>query len=147
MCAQILALHEQDDTSRRVVESLQASGHSIVVCESFADAIDILQRGHEIDLILSDVHLENGGNVFDFLRWVKRNPSSGRATPFVLFSFEPSKMAKHLEDGIRTSARMLGAARYITMESFDSTDFCRQIDALLPSRDLMAQLISEECGE
>jgi CheY-like chemotaxis protein len=146
MCAQILALNEQDATARRVVESLKAAGHSVVACDSFAEAIDILTRGHVIELIVSDVHLENGGNVFDFLRWVKKNPTSVGDTPFVMFSFEPSKLAKHLEDGVRTSARMLGASKYISMESFDSEDFRKQIEGLLPQSNPETPVVPEANG-
>jgi len=144
MCAQILALHEQDETSQEVVQSLNSIGHNVVLAETFAEAIDILQGLHVIDLIISDVHLENGGNVFDFLRWVKKNPTSVGGTPFVLFSFEPSKMAKHLEDGLRTSARMLGAAKYIAMDCFDAAEFRKQIDALLPKSEQPVKVDSDK---
>jgi CheY-like chemotaxis protein len=90
-----------------------------------------LQRT-QVALIISDVHLENGGSVFDFLRWVKRHPII-RATPFVLFSCTPTSIAKYLEDGLKTSSRLLGAAKYITMDRFDSDEFNRQIDSLLPA--------------
>jgi CheY-like chemotaxis protein len=144
MCAQILALHEKDETSREVVESLSSSGHNVVLAETFTEAIDILQGLHVIDLIISDVHLENGGNVFDFLRWVKKNPSSVGRTPFVLFSFEPSMMAKHLEDGLRTSARILGAVKYIAMDCFDAVEFRKQIDALLPKSEQQEKVHSDK---
>jgi CheY-like chemotaxis protein len=131
VCPRILALLEEDKNSRQVVESLTRSGHNVVLVQTFPKAIDVFEQQHKIDLVISDVHLENGGNVFDFLRWMKRNPATS-AIPFVLFSSHPTEAAKYLEDGVRVSARMLGAAKYITMGTFDSHEFRKQIDSLLP---------------
>jgi len=94
-------------------------------------------------MIISDIHLQNGGNVFDFLRWVKKNPST-TDTPFVLLSVEPSKTAKFIEDGLRTTARLLGATKYILMETFDSDEFRKQIDVLLGQDDEAVDLITME---
>src|ERR1700730_13404349 len=88
-------------------------------------------RSADFDLIVSDVHLQNGGSVFDFLRWVKGDPHL-RTVPFVCFSAEPPEVSKYLADGIRTAARALGAARYITMEHFDSSAFLHEIEWLMP---------------
>jgi CheY-like chemotaxis protein len=130
MCAQILALLEQDQNSQQVVKSLKQSGHNVVTSKNFTEAIGILKE-QRFDLIISDVHLENGGSVFDFLRWVKKNPSNSKV-PFVLFSFVPSALAMYLEDGVKTAARILGAAMYITMHQFDSESFRKQINSILP---------------
>lgn len=138
MCAQILALLEQDENSRQVVESLKRSGHKVVAAKNFNDAISFLQDGRA-SLIISDVHLENGGNVFDFLKWVKKNPSTC-AIPFVLFSSRPSVLAKYIEDGVRTAARVFGATMYIMMDVFDSDAFRKQIDSLLPEEDQAVEL-------
>jgi CheY-like chemotaxis protein len=131
--ALVLALHEDDENSQQVAGSLQLSGHNVILSKDFTHAINILKTKH-VDLIISDVHLENGGNVFDFLRWVKKNPSTS-ATPFIMFSSRPSPMAKFVEDGVKTAARVLGAAMFITMEIFDSDEFRKQIDSLLPVED------------
>jgi CheY-like chemotaxis protein len=88
-------------------------------------------RQREVDLIIGDVHLQNGGSIFDFLRWVKGDPFM-RAVPFVCFSSEPVEVPKYLADGVRTAARALGAARCITMEKFDSAEFRGEIEWLLP---------------
>jgi len=120
----------------KVSESLTNSGHTVIVCKNFAHAISILKEKH-VDMIISDVHLQNGGNVFDFLRWVKKNPSTCN-TPFVMLSSAPSKTAKYIEDGLRTSARLLGVTKYITMEDFDGLEFCKLINVLLsPESDAM----------
>jgi CheY-like chemotaxis protein len=137
--ARILALLELTENSHQVVESLTLSGHNVIACDTFTKAVAILQQPHTIDMIISDVHLENGGNVFDFLRWLKVN-SVANGTLLVLFSFRPTALAKHLEDGIRTSARMLGVAMYITMNSFDSDEFRKQIDSLLPEGEKATEL-------
>jgi CheY-like chemotaxis protein len=132
MRALILGLLEEDDNAHQVIESLTKSGHAVHAVDTFTKAIAMFTTEHEpVDLIISDVHLENGGNVFDFMKWVKRNPRTSDI-PFVLFSFHPADRAKYLEDGVKTSARLLGAAKYITMDKFDSDEFRKQIDSLLP---------------
>ncbi len=133
MRALILGLLEEDDNAHQVIESLTQSGHAVHAVDTFTKAMAVFTAEHEpIDLIISDVHLENGGNVFDFMKWIKRNPITS-GIPFVLFSFHPAGRAKYLEDGVKTSARLLGAAKYITMDKFDSDEFRKQIDSLLPS--------------
>jgi CheY-like chemotaxis protein len=131
--ALVLGLLEDYENSKQVIKSLELSGHTVQVVRAFTEAMKILERPQRIDLIISDVHLENGGNVFDFLRWIKRNPAT-KDIPFVLFSSEPTEIALHLEDGIRTSARMLGASMYISMREFDSNQFREMISSLLPEK-------------
>jgi CheY-like chemotaxis protein len=130
--ALILALHEDEKHSANVVESLEKSGHTVLLRKNFNDAIDVLKDTH-VDLIISDVHLQNGGNVFDFVRWVKDNPETSQ-TPFVMFSSDPTPMAKFFDDGLRTSARLLGVALYLTMDKFDGEQFGQQINSLLASQ-------------
>jgi hypothetical protein len=67
-------------------------------------------------------------------------------TPFVLLSLEPTAMAKYLEDGIRISARMLGASLYIRQDKFDSDTLRQQIEELLPKGNHEKQS-SMEIGE
>jgi CheY-like chemotaxis protein len=131
MSARILALLESGDSAVHVIDSLELSKYEIVRCTNFTEAITILKGEHNIDLIISEVHLQNGGNIYDFMRWVRDNPST-KDVPFVLFSLNPSNLAKYLEDGTRTTARLLGANRYISMETFDSASFRRQIASHLP---------------
>ena len=129
MHALILTLHEDVKHSDRVSDSLAKSGHNVILSTSFEDAITILKKKH-VDMIISDIHLQNGGNVFDFLRWVKKNPDTCDI-PFVMLSVEPSRTAKYVEDGLRTTARLLGVTKYILMETFDANEFCKQINLLL----------------
>jgi len=129
MSSQILALLENQENARQVQACLEVSGHEVTVVDTFVIAQSVL-RAQKFDLIISDVHLENGGNVFDFLRWANRNEKTS-GIQFVLFSSKPSPMAKYLADGVRTTARILGAVKYIEMEEFDATEFQRHINELL----------------
>lgn len=131
MCAQVLALLEDNYNKSNVLVSLESAGYTVVVCSSFKSAIEILQK-QSFDLIISDVHLQNGGSVFDFLRWVKGHKASSNAK-FVLFSLSPSHVAKYLSDSVWTSSRMLGADRYISMDWFDPDLFCSQVAEVLPA--------------
>lgn len=130
MVALIIALLEHPEQQRGIQECLSEAGHGVCVVDSFAKAMAALQE-QSFDLIISDVHLENGGSVFDFLKWVKSDPSLN-PIPFVLFSLQPTSMAKYLADGVQTTARMFGAAKYISMDKFDSAVFAQQIAELLP---------------
>lgn len=133
MRALVLALHESEKNSKQVSDSLTLSGHGVVLAKNYWNAIEIL-KNQQVDLIVSDVHLENGGSVFDFLRWTREYPHT-KNIPFVMLSIAPGKVAKHVEDGIRTSARALGAAMFISMETFDREEFRKKIDSLLPAGD------------
>lgn len=130
MSANILALVEHPEPMKLISGCLEHFGHIVLKANNFATAMDIL-RQREVDLIIGDVHLQNGGSIFDFMRWVKGDPHM-HAIPFVCFSSEPQEVAKYLSDGVRTAARSLGAARYITMEKFDAILFRQEIEWLLP---------------
>ncbi len=130
MTAKILITMEHADQGKQLADCLEQSGHSVTSVDTFHNAMEIL-RCSDFDLVLADVHLQNGGSVFDFLRWVKGDPHM-RAIPFVCFSGEPKEVSNYLADGIRTAARSLGAARYITMVNFDSKLFLEEIEWLMP---------------
>ena len=130
MSTEILALLELGANAQQVIECLEDSGHSVIACDKFVKAIAILKKNRNIGLVISDVHLENGGTVFDFLKWVK-SEAPIQDIPFVLFSLKPSALAKYLEDGVKTAARLLGAAMYITMDKFDAIEFRQKIDYVL----------------
>ncbi|MEW6505783.1 MAG: hypothetical protein AB1457_17630, partial [Chloroflexota bacterium] len=73
MVALIIALLEHLEQHAQVEDCLSEAGHAVLLVDSFSKAMVALQE-QSIDLIISDVHLENGGSVFDFLKWVKSNP-------------------------------------------------------------------------
>ena len=128
----ILALLEDPINATQVKSCLEKSEHQVLVASTFLQAKALLAL-QKVDLIISDVHLQNGGDVFDFLKWTK-NADIIAQIPFVLFSFGPTPMAKYLSEGLRISARVLGAVRYIEMQNFETESFREQIDALLPER-------------
>jgi len=130
MSAKILITMEHPVPRNLIGDCLERVGHTVVKVDTFHNAMEILRKT-DFDLIISDVHLQNGGSVFDFLRWVKGDPHM-RATPFVCVSAEPPEVGKYLADGVRTAARALGAARYIGMEHFDAADFLHEIEWLIP---------------
>ena len=130
MSARILVLMEHPDVMRAMVDSLETFGHTVLNAVNFQEAMTIL-RHRDVDLIVGDVHLQNGGSIFDFLRWVKGDPHM-QFVPFVCFSTEPVEVPQYLSDGVRTAARALGAVRYITMEKFDKAIFREEIEWLLP---------------
>jgi CheY-like chemotaxis protein len=130
MYARILITMEHAQQAQLICDSLEHYGYSIVKANTFHSSMEVL-RASDVDLIISDVPLQNGGSVFDFLRWVKGDPHL-RNVPFVCFSAEPPEIGKYLQDGVRTAARSLGADRYIMMEHFDANAFRHEIEWLLP---------------
>ncbi len=131
MTAKILLTMEHEVQRKELGDCLERVGHNVTRVNTFHEAMEVL-RGVDFDLIVSDVHLQNGGSVFDFLRWVKGDPHM-RMTPFVCFSAEPPEVGKYLSDGVRTAARSLGAARYVSMPEFDGPNFLREIEWLIPA--------------
>lgn len=142
MAALIIALIEHPEEHAQVKRSLEQAGHEVVFVETFVRAKSVLKE-HEFDLIISDVHLENGGSVFDFLKWVKSDPRL-KPVPFVLLSLEPTKTAKYLADGVQTAARAFGAAKYIAMDKFDSEIFLQEIAELLPPSTAPMRVLTKE---
>lgn len=130
MTAKILITMEHEKQRALIGDCLEHVGHDVVKVDTFHHAMEFL-RTTVFDLIISDVHLQNGGSVFDFLRWVKGDPHM-HSTPFVCFSAEPPEVGKYLSDGVRTAARALGAARYITMSNFDGPLLLHEIEWLIP---------------
>lgn len=138
----IVALLEHPEQHAQVKSCLELAGHEVLFVKTFTRAKALLKQ-HAFDLIISDVHLENGGSVFDFLKWVKSD-STLRSVPFVLFSLEPSNMAKYLADGVRTAARAFGAARYISMDKFDGAVFAAELAELLPPGVIAVPALTKE---
>ncbi|MBX9668360.1 MAG: hypothetical protein K2X93_12110 [Candidatus Obscuribacterales bacterium] len=131
MKAQILVTMEHKEQMKLISDCLEKFGHCVIQADTFHKSMEVLKCS-DIDLIISDVHLQNGGSVFDFLRWTKGDPYL-RSVPFVCFSAEPPEIGKYLADGVRTAARALGAVRYLTMEHFDANVFRQEIEWLLPA--------------
>ncbi len=126
----IVALIENREHADQVVACLKAVGHDVHVVDRFSLAKEIL-HSYPCNLIISDVHLDNGGNVFDFLQWVKSDPVLS-GIPFVLLSIEPTALAQYLKDGVRITARHLGAAKYIVVEDFDAILLIEELLPFLP---------------
>lgn len=97
--------------------------------QSVVEAMNFLGN-RRIDLIIFDVHLENGGSVFEFLSVTRSNSKTSR-TPFVLFSFKPSPKARYLAVLVRTSALLLGASDYVEMDEFDWAKFQECINRIV----------------
>jgi CheY-like chemotaxis protein len=129
MNAKILTLLEDPNNLQQVSECLEQSGHCVLKASRYDTAVEILEQEH-VDLIVSDVHLQNGGDIFDLLVRLSVGPLFQKV-PFVCFSFQPSRLAEYLANDVQTAARLLGAASYISMRTFDAEKFTFQIDQVL----------------
>jgi hypothetical protein len=145
---------EHDSHAQLIKKGLEAAGHDVAIVDCFSKAKTLLEsrcgtaNGQQVcDLIISEVHLGNGGSVFDFLKWVKDDPRLN-AIPFVLLSLEPSDLAKYLSDGLRVAARFLGAATYISMDTFDAVLLNEELSIFLPQNAAeVLRLVTKEIGE
>jgi CheY-like chemotaxis protein len=91
----------------------------------------LLDHQKSIDLIISAVHLEHDGSVFDLLKVAKGNPSTSHI-PFVFYCARSSKFARSVRDGLQIAARALGADKYITMEIYDLNQLRAEFAEYLP---------------
>ncbi|MBU6455529.1 MAG: response regulator [Cyanobacteria bacterium REEB67] len=130
MTARILVLIEHPEPLKTMADSLELYGHRVLREKDFKGAMETLKH-EDVDMIIGDVHLQNGGSIFDFMRWVKGDPHL-QSIPFLCFSAEPVEVSKYLRDGVRTAARSLGAVKYITMETFMPELFRDEVEWLLP---------------
>jgi CheY-like chemotaxis protein len=144
MTARILVTMEHENDRQEIADCLEHVGHEVTKVDTFHNAMEIL-RSADFDLIVSDVHLQNGGSVFDFLRWVKGDPHMN-PVPFVFFSAEPKEVGKYLSDGVRTAARALGAARYVIMPQFDGSAFLHEIEWLIPQEQIGSYYSGSQSG-
>lgn len=114
---------------------LEHFGDSVTVVHSFRAALEILRSWH-FDLIIADVHMQDDSSsgflhsVFDFLRWVKGDPSS-RLVPFVCYSYRDADVPKYLADAASIAAFALGAQSCISESKPHSNDIRQVIESLL----------------
>lgn len=64
MVAKVLVLLEHTEDMIIICDSLEHFGHGVYKAFKFQDAMEIL-RQRPVDLIIGDVHLQNGGSIFD----------------------------------------------------------------------------------
>jgi CheY-like chemotaxis protein len=130
MISRVLVLQEKPENIRNIQEALPDC--ETVVVRTVDKAFDCLNQG-VYHLIISAVHLEYDGSVFDFLKLAKGHPST-RDVPFVFYCSQSSTFARSVRDGLQIAARALGAEKYITMEMFDVDDLRAEfLDYLKPS--------------
>lgn len=130
--ARVVALIENQEMADSLRHCLSAHGCEPVLASSFESAKALIAE-QGCDLIISEVHLANGGSVFEFLEFAKRLPNSAEI-PFVLLSVKPSKVANILHDSLLFTASQLGAAKYVSMDEFDCGGLVRELQDYLGAR-------------
>jgi response regulator RpfG family c-di-GMP phosphodiesterase len=126
--ARIVVVHEIAANHERVLRSLPE--HEILPFGQIDQAMHFLEQ-NRADLIISAVHLLEG-NVFDFLRWTKSDANL-RGIPFVFFCAEPTELSRYVSNAVKHAAQILGASRYIAMDTFDAAEFHAVITEVLDS--------------
>lgn len=125
----ILALDEPD----RIAEltfACKALGHEVVPVLTIKEGMEFMDRQDHVDVIVSAVHLEHE-SVFDFLRLVKSSQDH-KDVPFMLVCAEPTQLATFVNDVVAKSAKVLGAAKYLVMDTYNVHQLMKEINALLP---------------
>lgn len=111
----VLVLQEKAENVFNIREALP--GCEIQLFDHVNQAIQAIGRT-DFDLIVSAVHLEHDGSVFDFLKTVKTNIRFHHI-PFVFYCSKSSTFARSVRHGLQIAACALGAEKYITMEHYD----------------------------
>jgi CheY-like chemotaxis protein len=131
MSFRVLVLQEKPENIRNIQDALPDC--ETVVVDTVDKAEHLLSVG-AYHLIVSAVHLEYDGSVFDFLKSAKQRPST-KGVPFVFYCSQSSTFARSVRDGLQIAARALGAEKYITMELHNSEELRLQFLEFLPSLD------------
>ena len=113
MVPRVLVLQEKTKNIANIEASLPDC--ELIFVRTIQEAIPLLRD--DLHLIISAVHLEYDGSVFDFLKLAKGSPATSRI-PFVFYCSLSSLFARSVRDGLQIAARALGADKYITMETF-----------------------------
>jgi CheY-like chemotaxis protein len=107
-----------------------ALGHEVVPVLTISEGMKFMDTKDHVDVIVSAAHLDNE-SVFDFLRQVKSSPLH-RDVPFMLICSEPSEVGLFVSEVVAKAAHVLGAAKYLVMDTFNGRQLMREINALLP---------------
>jgi hypothetical protein len=127
MTARVLVLQEKLENIRNIKASLPEC--ELLYVRTIDQAMPLLKN--DLDLIISAVHLEYDGSVFDLLKLAKANPATSHV-PFVFYCSQSSTFARSVRDGLQIASRALGADKYITMEDFDVKELRYQFIEFLP---------------
>lgn len=112
---------DDDATVRLYIESLLVENHDVVLKEDGQEAINWLNEGNQVDLILLDMEMPNvNGRVF--IRKVKYS-FTHKDVPIIVISSTESKL-------IKNSFFKLGAYDYI-IKPFKSDDFLERVNVVL----------------
>lgn len=126
--ANILVVQDVGQNTVDIKSSLEADGHQILIAKNVEGAKMLLEAA-SFDLVICGAH-QNNGTVFDLLKFVKSNQDR-RTMPFVLFCFNPTDLAKSVDESMRTTARILGADKYLRQDVFNAELFRTEIESLL----------------
>lgn len=130
----VLLLQEKDENVANIRASLPEC--AFVRVRTVDEAVPLLDS-HVFDLIVSAVHLEFDGSVFDFLRFAKSNPKTADV-PFLFYCSLSSRFARSVRDGLEIASLSLGAEKYITMEKYDRDKLRAEFVKYLPQLDELA---------
>ena len=131
----ILALKDRPEYALALKALIEPHGYEVLVVHTIEEAYDTLHC-EPVSMIIVAVHLQEG-NVFDFMRTVRADPSpSIRKLPLICLNLNPRLHARYLNDSLEISAKVLGADKFITMEPYDAAVLWAQIEKMLPEENL-----------
>ncbi len=131
MTPTVLLLQEKDENVANIRASLPEC--FFVRVRTVDEALPLLDK-QKFDLIISAVHLEFDGSVFDFLKCAKSNPKTA-SVPFLFYCSLSSRFARSVRDGLEIASLSLGAEKYITMERYDRDALRAEFTKYLPQLD------------
>lgn len=125
----VLVLQEKSENVFNIRDSLPEC--DIHLFDHVNQALQSIAIEDNYDLIISAVHMEHDGSVFDFLKAVKSH-SRFQHIPFVFYCSRSSTFARSVRHGLQIAAQALGADHYITMERYDKDTLRQELLAVLP---------------
>jgi CheY-like chemotaxis protein len=132
MSYRILLLNDSPKETELLEAACRNAGHELTSMPSIAAAMDWLNKKDHIDVIVSEVHLEDE-NVFDFLKAVKSDPRHDWVQ-FIMVCTSTSDLAATMDNQLQQAARILGADKYVMMPDFDASRLLKEIIASLPDQ-------------
>jgi DNA-binding response OmpR family regulator len=128
MGAKILLITADSENMAKIEMSLSPRGHEVIPANKLSDAAHLIENDSTIDLVICDLifPLDDG---FELLKQIRADHLRS-STPFIFLVPEEEL----LTDSLRRAAGILGADKFIFMDSFDPHRMRCEVEALLPEQ-------------
>jgi CheY-like chemotaxis protein len=142
----ILVLKDRPEYIAALKTLIEPHGFAVIATGNVEEALRVL-HSQDLDMIVVAIHLQEG-NVFDFIRIVRMDANVRiNSLPIICLNLNPELHAPHLNESLKTSAKSLGANRFITMEPYDPSVLWTEIEKFLPRESVKVASASTSCDD